>query len=322
MNDNINHWLKLINQTNAITKQFSIASQWTDIIKSNSFANSFATSSMLSQITKAASFDKAFTQRTKSIDHLTRGAAFDFTKNFYIPEKTVDTILSIGNRQNDFFQKFNNNFYNSVKSNALLSANFNNLQFALSGISGQVAAISAHQKNWAVLEDFEKINEKAISISEEILSETITNEQKIRLQELVEQIITFLKSNKKFAINALFFISVLVNFMNIHQYVDFIKDKPEAVTKQDLDNFKTTLISEIVSKLKEQKEYRTTKRKCPVMLKPKSKTLVIGTLPVDFEVVVLRTYHKWVFVSYIDIDLNLSQTGWVLKKYLDKPKSK
>lgn len=39
------------------TKQFSVASQWTEIIKNNSLANMFTTTSLLSQIAKAASFN-------------------------------------------------------------------------------------------------------------------------------------------------------------------------------------------------------------------------------------------------------------------------
>lgn len=322
MNENLNNWLKLINQSNSLAKQFSGASQWIDVVKNNNLANMLSTSSMLSQMKKAATFNSDILNSNKKLDYLIRVLVTDLNKNFLISDKTINTIFSIGNRQNDFLKKLNSNFHNTTKFNALFSANFNNLQLALSGISRQVAAISAHQNNWAILDEFEKINEKALSISETIIDKTITNEQKLGLQELVEQIIAFLKSQKKFAVNALFFISVIVNFMNIHQYVDFIKEKPETVTKQDLIEFQTKIISEIVSKLKEQKEYRITRTKCFVMLKPKSKTLVVDTLPVDIEVVVLQTYHKWVFVSYVDIDSNFPKTGWVVKKYLDKPKNR
>ena len=319
MNDNLNDWLKFINQTNSITKQFSVASQWNDIIKSNSFTTNLSATSMFSQITKAASFNTDIFKHTKSLNHMITGSTIDFSKNFFVPDKTINAILSIGNKQNDFLEKLSSNLYNPPKLNSLFSANFNNLQFALTGISGQVAALSTYQKNWTIIDDFEKINDEAISISESIIEQTITDEQKRRLKELVAQILTFLKSNKKFALNALFFISVIVNFMNIHQYVDFIKYKPETVTKQDLTDFQTKIISEISLKLKEQKEYRITKRRCPVMLKPKNRTIVISTLPSYSEVVILQTYHKWVFVSFININSNLSQTGWVLKKYLDKP---
>lgn len=54
------------------------------------------------------------------------------------------------------------------------------------------------------------------------------------------------------------------------------------------------------------------------MLKPKTKTMVITSLPKGFEVVVLEINHKWAFVSYTNPKDNLMETGWVMKKYLDK----
>lgn len=54
------------------------------------------------------------------------------------------------------------------------------------------------------------------------------------------------------------------------------------------------------------------------MLKPNSKTINITSLPKGFDVIVLQINHKWVFVSYINPKDNLMETGWVMKKYLDK----
>lgn len=72
--------------------------------------------------------------------------------------------------------------------------------------------------------------------------------------------------------------------------------------------------------LKEAKEYRVTNRICKVKWKPKAKTLTLAELPINFDVVVIRVHHKWVYVSYFDQKDNLPQTGWIMKKYLNKPK--
>ena len=69
---------------------------------------------------------------------------------------------------------------------------------------------------------------------------------------------------------------------------------------------------------KKAHEYLITNRKCEVKIKPKSKTLTLARLPKDFELVVVQIHHRWVFVSYIDPVDNLPQTGWILKKYLNK----
>jgi len=55
------------------------------------------------------------------------------------------------------------------------------------------------------------------------------------------------------------------------------------------------------------------------MSKPRLKSLVIEKLPIDFEVTVLQFNHKWIYVSYFSPKDNLPQTGWIMKKYLDKP---
>lgn len=63
---------------------------------------------------------------------------------------------------------------------------------------------------------------------------------------------------------------------------------------------------------------RITNRTCKVMLKPKSKTLVLETLPIDFDVIVLQVNHECIYVSYTNPKDNFPQTGWVMKKYLSK----
>ena len=45
---------------------------------------------------------------------------------------------------------------------------------------------------------------------------------------------------------------------------------------------------------------------------------MVALLPKDFDVIVLQINHKWAFVSFIDPKDNLTQTGWVMKKYIDK----
>jgi len=52
------------------------------------------------------------------------------------------------------------------------------------------------------------------------------------------------------------------------------------------------------------------------------KSLVIEKLPADFEVIILQINHKWVYVSYLNPKDNLPETGWILKKYVDKPQKK
>ena len=95
--------------------------------------------------------------------------------------------------------------------------------------------------------------------------------------------------------------------------------KPEYATKLEVETVIKEQFSLFERKLRENNEYRTTNRKCKVMIKPTIKSMIIETLPNDFEIVVLRVHHKWIYASYSSPKDNLPQTGWILKKYLDKP---
>jgi hypothetical protein len=95
--------------------------------------------------------------------------------------------------------------------------------------------------------------------------------------------------------------------------------KPEYATKQEVETVIKEQFGIYEKKLKEDKEFRVTSRICRVMSKPRLKSLVIEKLPVDFEVTILQVNHKWVYVTYFSPVDNLPQTGWIMKKYLDKP---
>ncbi|QDK77622.1 hypothetical protein EXU85_03045 [Spirosoma sp. KCTC 42546] len=96
--------------------------------------------------------------------------------------------------------------------------------------------------------------------------------------------------------------------------------KTEYATKQEVETLIKEQFGIYEKKLKEGKEFRITSRVCKVMSKSRLKSFVIEKLPVDFEVTILQVNHKWIYVSYFSPIDNLPQTGWIMKKYLDKPK--
>ncbi len=242
------------------------------------------------------------------------------TKLFQIPQPTLDVIKGISQMHESIFGNLKG-ITSILESHKPYLAQINSLQFAMTGISGQIAAIAAKNNQWNLLDEFENINEQAFEITNNFTSDiTLTEEESIRFEQLIEKIISFYNKNKKFGVNALLFISVMVNLMNIHQYYDFVKPKHEPIIKEDLIKFEQKLQKSIELKLKEIKEYRTTNRVSKVMLKPKTKTIIITSLPKNFDVIVLQINHKWAFVSYINPNDNLMETGWIMKKYLDKNK--
>ena len=336
---NLNDYIKSIHSTQSLTKSFGLTSQISEILKAqDSWKNNFSGLSMLSDIAKSFNNQAIFSKPHFSmIDAITKSMAFQsklsipnsaieaisksmaLQTKLSIPTSAFEAIQSINRQHEQLFGNFNS-LADSLKINQSAISQINNFRFALSGISGQLSSIAATQRNWGLLNDFENISGQALEISNSISTEiALTEEESKRFETLIEFILTFIKKNKKFGTSALLFLSVIVNIMALHQYYDFIKDKPTPTTKEEFIKFETKIIQIITEKLKDQKEFRTTNRICKVLLKPTNRTLVIELLPKDFEVVCLQIHHKWVYVSYLSVTDNLPKTGWILKKYLDRP---
>lgn len=297
--------------SNSMMKMMNSHEQWQDELSAITMSD--AVSKVIAQQ------HNYFPKDISGLDALSKTVAMQ-TKLFQIPQPTLDVIKGISQMHESIFGNLKG-ITSILESHKPYLAQINSLQFAMSGISGQIAAIAAKNNQWNLLDEFEDINEQALEITNNFTSDiTLTEEESIRFEQLIERIISFYNKNKKFGVNALLFISVMVNLMNIHQYYDFVRPKTESITSDDLLKFEQKIQKSIEIKLKEMKEYRTTNRVSKVMLKPKTKTIVITQLPKDFDVIVLQINHKWAFVSYINPSDNLMETGWIMKKYLDKNK--
>jgi 23S rRNA pseudoU1915 N3-methylase RlmH len=313
--------IKSTNFAQKINNQLDISKSMMKMINSQEqWQNKLSALTMNDAVFKViAQQQNYFPKDISGLDALSKTVALQ-TKLLQIPHPTLDVIKGISQMHESIFGNLKG-ITSILESNKPYLAQINSLQFAMSGISGQIAAIAAKNNQWNLLDEFENINEQAFEITNSFTSNiNLTEEESIRFEQLIEKIISFYNKNKKFGVNALLFISVMVNLMNIHQYYDFVKPKQEPVTKVDLIKFEQKIQKSIELKLKQIKEYRTTNRVSKVMLKPKTKTIIITSLPENFDVIVLQINHKWAFVSYINPNDNLMETGWIMKKYLDKNK--
>lgn len=306
----------------SIQKSMGLSSQLSEMMKAQaSITKSLSGVSMITELAKSMQqHHKMFENPTLSaIEAMTKSLSLQ--SKFPIPQTTLDAISSI-NRQHEQLFGGIRAMTEALKIQSPALAQINNLNFALSDISGQIAAIAAQQKNWAIIDDYEEVTEQAIEFSES-LTEEITEEQKRQFQILLTLVSAFVK---KYGVQGLLIIDIILRFAGLHQYYDFLQQKPELPTKQEVNQIAIKqdsiiqFIGAVNEQLKSVKEYRITNRECKVKLKPKNKTLTVSKLPKDFELVVLQVNHKWVLVSYFDPKDNLPQTGWIMKKYLNKPK--
>ncbi len=286
---------------------------------------SFGGGSMLTELAKSKQEQsKALSPSFSAFDALTK--LMKSYANFGIPQTTLDAITSINKRHEQLFGGIRE-ITDALRIQSPAITQIINLHFALGGISGQIAALAAQQKNWKIIEDFEEVTEKAIDFTA-TLTEEVTEEQQRQFQLLLTLVVAFLKKHKALGISSLLIIDIFLRFADIHQYYDFLKDKPESATKSEVSQISIKqdsvlhFINLVNKQFKNANEYRITNRICEIKLKPKSKTMTLAKLPKDFEVIVVQIHHKWVYVSYFDPVDNLPQTGWIMKKYLDEPKKK
>jgi hypothetical protein len=318
--DSLDALIKSTNFAQKINNQIGIGNSISQMLQPNIWQNQLSAMTMNNAVFSAISQQQNLIPKNiAGLDTLSKTLAMQ-AKLFQIPQATLDAIKGISQMQDSIFGNLKDitSIFESQKS---YLAQVNSLQFAMSGISGQIAAIAAKSNQWNLLDEFENINEEAFEITNNFTSDiALSEEESIRFEQLIEKIVSFYQKNKQFGVNALLFISVMVNLMNIHQYYDFVKPKAELATKADIIKFEKKIQQSIELKLKEIKEYRTTNRVSKVMLKPKTKTIIVALLPKDFDVIVLQINHKWAFISYINSKDNLMETGWVMKKYLDENK--
>lgn len=312
--------LKSAQWSQNIQKSMGLSSQLSEMFKvQERITKSFSGLSMMMEIAKSMKQQTMFAQPSLSaIDAMTK--SMNWHSKFAIPQTTLDAITSI-NRQHEQLFGGIRAMTEALKIQSPALAQINNLQFALNGISGQIAAIAAQQRNWSLIDDFEEVTEQALEFSE-TLSEEITEEQQRQFQVLVALILAFINKHKQKGLNAFRALEVILVF---YQVYGIFSPTPELATMADIKqiNIKQDTVFHYIQLVNEQlrqaNEYRITDKVCEVKLKPKLKTITLTKLPTDFEVIVIRIHHKWVYVSYFDPKDNLPQTGWIMKKYLDIP---
>ena len=311
--------IKSTNFAQKLNNQLSISNSMMQMIHSQElWQNKLSAMTMSDAIFKSiAQQQNLFSKNFVGLDTLSKTLAKQASL-FKIQDPTLDAIRGISQMQESLFD--------GLKGIASIGEihkpyvnQINSLQIAMSGISGHIAAIAAQNNNWQLLDDFEEINEQAFEFVNNFSTETaFTESESIKFQQLIDNVFELIQKNKHLGKKAYNFLNLIVLIYGLYQIYDSFNPKPESFTKEDIVKFEKKVLQAIELKFSDHKEYRTTNRISKVMFKPKTKTLIIATLPKKFNVIVLQINHKWAFISYINPKDNLMETGWVMKKYLDK----
>lgn len=239
---------------------------------------------------------------------------------FEIPESTIQTINSIGNHNQRLFESLNSSISISQKFNNY--SKILNLQNAFISISTQLAKLAASQKKWDILEDFEEITNEAVSINERIIDEEGLSQENFEILYQFLNRIEIKIENKEKSSSAVFLklLTIIGFILALTSEIRNWTPKPNYATQEQVETIIAESINSLEERLKEKKEYRLINRKCNVYLKPKLKTVILAKLEKDMELIVLNVHHKWIYVSYVNPNDGLPQTGWVMKKYTEKIK--
>ena len=313
--------IKLAQRNQSIQKSLGLSSQLSEMLKSQeSDTKSLSGIRMLAEIAKnLQEHNRIFENPALSeIQKMAKGLMLQPT--YTIPQATINAIAAINRQHEQLFDKLRG-ITEAINKNQVEFNQINNWQFAIRGISGQLAAFAASQKKWDLIDNFEEITEEAVSLNESIFDENgVTKEGLNKLKAFFQRI--EIKVNKIDPdANTLFWklLALLSFILSVMGEARNWLPKPEYATKQEVETVIKEQFGIYEGKLKKDKEFRITSRVCKVMSKPRFMSLVIEKLPPDFEVTVLQVNHKWVYVSYFSSVNNLPQTGWVMKKYLKKP---
>ena len=158
--------LRTIQQSQMIGKQLGLHSQLAELAKSQEvWKKNFTGLTMLGDIAKVLK-----NQETYNKSHLFNMG--DIAKNWtaiskpFLPDTTLAAIQGICRHHQQIFSQFRT--ASEVLQKITKPNHFSSLQTALQGIASQMAVVSATTKRWDLIEDFEKISKKAISIGESI----------------------------------------------------------------------------------------------------------------------------------------------------------
>lgn len=304
-----------------LQKSLGINSQLSEMLKDKD-----GTTKSILGISMASALSKKIQQHQRRFEYFnlaeikTLANRLGSLSELVLPQSTIGILESLNRHQEDL-QVGTSTLANVLRRQSIDLAQINNLSSALSSISVQFAEIALKQRNLDFINDFEEVNEQSIVFSES-LTEEVTEEHKRQFEILIALFVAFFNKYKQ---KGVFAHATLQIFLNIYTIYNIFSPQPELATKEDVRqlNIKQDTLTQYIlllnKQLREAKEYRITNRDCELKLKPKSKTLTLCKLPKDFELNVLQVHHKWVLVSFIDLDDNLPQTGWILKKFLEKP---
>lgn len=341
---NIFDFLKSMNELSEKTKSLSVLSspihiQMNELAKISNLniqPNALAALMPISKLLTNTTFQNSLINANKINESLNIAMMpitkvfqnYDFQKisqSFTIPDSTISAISKLAKQQ----EHINKNLFSSLGViNSISIANkevnkIKNLNTAFTSLSSEIAKIASLKQDWSIIEDFEDLTNDAIILSDQLTNDSSDSSLEnfsIDFKSYLELVDEFYLKYKDAGIIMLFIIDVILRFASLHQYYDFIKDKPEPATQlevKELQKTNTTILKsleEVKGEISKKDKISFTNKKCQIKLKPNIKSLVINELSQGFEIIILKRQPTWTLINFSDPKDGLPQTGWINTK--------
>lgn len=201
---------------------------------------------------------------------------------------------------------------------------FNSLSVAIQGISSSYLRELVKNKDWNDLEIVEEVNEAITSVSETIIdkSDLVTREdlQNFRLSIITELTELHAKSKtEKVKLFLLELITIIGFILTLYGNYQSSKGKTNQdvidSTKLEIEKVKRELYDKIDYEFKKNHKTRISYTNVNLRYSNYKRSKILGIVKKGQQVTVIEIRHKWLLVSYIDMETGEPKSGFVFKKY-------
>ncbi|MFT6205766.1 MAG: hypothetical protein ACI9V1_001173 [Spirosomataceae bacterium] len=206
---------------------------------------------------------------------------------------------------------------------------FNSIDIALQGISKTYLKNITLTRNWEDITVAEEVNDTISNIADELL----TNTEQITVKDLenlrhsiVTELLGLLGNTKtdkarQFIFELIAIISFLLIFYNPFVIsIDKTNKEVIAETKREFEKMNKELSEKIESEISKFNKTRTARTKVNLRFAAKKKSKVIGLVKIGQQVTIIEIRHKYLLVTYLDMDTGEPKSGFVVKKYFETEK--
>ncbi|MEI7526858.1 MAG: hypothetical protein WCJ95_21095 [Mariniphaga sp.] len=208
---------------------------------------------------------------------------------------------------------------------------FNSINFAVQGISSAYLKDISLTHAWEDISVAEEASKTIANIADEFLSNsiqvTVQDFDNLR-QSVVSELFGLLGKTKadkarQFILDLITVVGFLLTlYFGFQSYSDISNKEVIAETKIELEKISKEFSEKIKLELNKLNKTRIARTNVKLINRDKKNGKVIGLVETGQQVTVIETRHKYLLISYIDIETGEPKSGFVIKKYFDIEKSK